>query len=144
MPFVPGFVMGAAAQPVGRPIWILNITGHSWKEAVDKLDVTSTLHGGVQALIAGILRGDGNIKGYIDNLNYIWNAPIRAGVFATMALGVGGVATLTIPGMITTVNEQGTVEGKGEYNFDFSLNLLASAAYAGSYGGTGAYLYPAA
>lgn len=144
MPFVPGFVCGAAATPIGRPLWVLNVTGHSWKEIVDILDVTSTLHNGIQALIAGILRGDGTVKGFIDSTVYPWNAPIRAGVNALMALSVGGLGSITIPGLIGEVGEQSAVEGKCEYNFAFKLNVLASAAYTGQYGGQGAYILPAA
>jgi len=102
---------------------------------IDKLDVTHTGTLGIQALLAGILRGDGNVKANFDNAQVPSTSPpfIRAGAGGLIDFYLGASTPFTVPCLITKVNYQSTVEGKVEYDFDVSLNSLA-----------GNYVYPVA
>lgn len=110
----------------------LNVTGHSWEESVDKLDVTHTGTGGLQALLAGIFRGQGTVKANYDSAAMPHGAPrIGAGVRGALALYLGGATPFLIPAMILKVNYQTAVEGKVEYSFNVEIdyNALSSTAY---------------
>jgi len=106
----------------------LNVTGWSSAEEVDKLDVTHTGTGGMQAVIAGILRVNGNVKANWDDAAVISSNPtphIRAGTKGVIGHFMTGGQYITVPVMITKVNYQSAVEGKIEYNFDYTLDSLS-------------------
>jgi len=113
----------------------LNVTGHTWDEAIDKLDTTSSGSNGVQELIAGILRGAGSVKANVDS-TYVVTSPlglyrINAGQKGLMTFQVGYTQPYTVPCMVTKVHHQSEVAGKVEYSFDVELDSSASAtAYA--------------
>lgn len=115
----------------------LRITDHSWAEAVDKLDVTHTGTGGLQALLAGIFRGQGTVKANYDTdrMPHATAPGIRAGLRGELQLDLGGADPFIIPAMITKVNYQSQVQGKVEYSFDveFDFNAIADGAAAYSY-----------
>ena len=102
----------------------LNVTGHSWSEQIDALDVTSSGSGGIQTLLAGILRGDGNVKANFDNLQILSNPVlfIAAGVQGFLEFFFGGGIPYTVPCMVTKLVYQTAVEGKVEWNFDVRLD----------------------
>lgn len=105
---------------------------------VDKLDVTSSSHLGLQALIAGIFRGDGNVKGVVNDAAYIWSTTpkVQAGNTGTLRFYVGETSApfFTVPCLITKVHLQSEVAGRVDYDFDVSLSILS---------GSGLYVYPA-
>lgn len=103
----------------------LNVTGHTWAEMIDALDITHTGTGGVQALLAGIFRGDGNIKGNVDAAILPSTFFIRAGFNGLFGIPLGSPTPFVVPAMIVKVNYQSLVEGKVEFNFDIKLNALA-------------------
>lgn len=107
----------------------LNITEHSWSAMVDKLDVTHTGTGGVQAVLAGILRGDGNVKANSDDaviISNIANVGIVPGASGTLYLYHYAAASnpFVIPGTILRVNYKSVVNGVANYDFDVCLNRL--------------------
>lgn len=111
----------------------IQITEHTWKEQVEKLDVTASGMGGLQALLAGIFRGEGQVKGNVNTALVPWANPpfIVAGANGMLVLGLGtNVSGFSIPGMITEVSEQDQVAGVVNYTFNVALNFLA---------GTGVY-----
>ena len=67
MAFLAGYDKGVSFTPAGGGATAINITAHSWSEQVEKLDVSHSGTAGKQALIAGLLRGDGNIKANFDS-----------------------------------------------------------------------------
>lgn len=111
---------------------IVAVTGFSWKEMIDALDVSSTSTQQIQALIAGIFRGEGNVKGFVDNASFWWvSQGIRAGVNGTLSLRVGTVGqVVVIPCMITQVNVQVEHAGTVQCDFDVRLNALANTGVA--------------
>lgn len=96
---------------------------------VDKLDVTHTGTAGVQALLAGIFRGDGNFKGNVDTSFMIWGSPptIVAGATGQLTFSVGSFSRWSIPLLVHELNVQSAVEGKVEYDFNASLSILAGS-----------------
>lgn len=126
----------------------IRILSHSWSEQVDKLDVTHTGTGGQQALIPGILRGDGNVKGDWTNVSsgagwagvISTNPPnIRAGTIGLLQFLLSTSQGFTVPCLVTKVAYQSAVEGKVSYDFDVSLNYFASKDSSGS---NSNYAYP--
>jgi hypothetical protein len=111
------FVSGGSAAT-------LKITKHSWKESVDKLDVTDTGHAGVQALIAGILRGDGTVEGNVRPTELINDtAPgVIVGAKGVITFNFGAATNWSCPVLITDVNWQSTVQGFPTWNFNVSLD----------------------
>lgn len=113
----------------------LDVTGHSWDEAIDKLDVTSTGHSGVQALLGGVLRGAGTVKANLNSSTVVTSTTgtirLLAGQWGLLKFYYGYTEPFTVPCMVTKVHHQSEVTGKVEYSFDVELNKDASAtAYA--------------
>lgn len=127
MAFQAGYNKGVTLQVSGFAAGVLNIKGHSWSEQIDALDITHTGHAGIQALLAGILRGDGNVKADLDGALAPPNVGIRAGANALMLFNLGTTTPYQVPLMITKVNYASVVEGKVEYDFDVRLNTEAGA-----------------
>ena len=92
---------------------------------IDALDVTSTNHGGLQALIAGILRGEGNVKGNVLSEGTPNTLGIRASTNGMLQFFLGFPLPIIAPVMVTQLNHKSTVEGKVEYDFNVRLNILA-------------------
>lgn len=113
----------------------IDVTGHSWKEQVDALDVSSTATAQLQALLAGIFRGDGNVKGFVNSAAYPWalgtGPDVRAGNTGTMRLRIGpGVLDwFVIPCLITALNTKTEHAGTVEFDFDIKFNVLADGTY---------------
>lgn len=131
MPFQAGKYRSVTWKYSGAgAAFTLNVTGHTWDEAIDKLDVTSTGHLGVQALLPGILRGDGSVRANVDSTyvvtNVTGNVRIFAGQNGLLTFDFGYGTPFTVPAMITKVHHQSEVAGKCEYSFDVSLNKDAS------------------
>ena len=127
MAFIAGYNRGVTWQLVGAGAQTaLNVTGHSWAEMVDKLDVTHTGTAGEQAVIGGVLRGDGNVKANLNDAQPIANNPpfLRAGQKGLLRFDVGTTTPTIVPALILKVNYQSTVEGKIEYDFDVTLDSL--------------------
>lgn len=125
MSFQSGFNKGVTWTADNAPSVGWNVTGHDWEEAIDALDVTHTGTGGIQALLAGILRGDGNVKANFDNAVVPSTFFMRAGFNGVMAFFVGGVTPFFVPSMIVKVHYQTVVEGKVEWSAMVRLNALA-------------------
>jgi len=134
MPFQAGYDKWAAWKVSGAgAATLLQVTDHSWKEAVDKLDVTHTGSEGIQALLAGILRGNGTVKAKYNSDAMPHGAPtIKAGYRGQLQLYLGGATPFYIPGMITEVQYQSAVAGSVEYQFTVELDHNAIAV-SGSY-----------
>jgi hypothetical protein len=103
----------------------------------------------MQVVLAGIFRGDGNIKGIFDPVFNPWMGPIagtpsagpfifpsglpflRAGVKGLFLLALGAANPWQIPCMIVKSGEQTVVEGKVEFSVDITFS-----------GDVGPYIYP--
>lgn len=111
----------------------IQVTDHSWKEMVNDLDVTSSGMLGLQALVGGVFRGDGNVKGKVNSSALITSTPpfIRAGNNGQFLLGIGSATPISIPALITAVHYQGAVAGTVDYDFDIKLNILAGTGIYG-------------
>lgn len=107
----------------------LQVTDHSWAEMIDAIDITHTGSGGVQALLAGILRGDGNVKANFDSAaKYYSTAPgVNAGASGVFQLFMNGTLYYSVPAMIKKVNTAKPVAGAVSYDFDISMNSEAGA-----------------
>lgn len=129
MPFQAGWDKGATFTITGGAEGALCITGHSWEETVDKLDVSSTCTGQGQALIAGVFRGDGTVKANLNtSLHPNVVASVAAGVKGILKLRVGSTGVfLQIPCMITKLRWASEHAGLVTYEFDVSLDLLSGS-----------------
>lgn len=129
MPFQAGYDKFTRFKPsFGSNFVIMCVTGHSWSEMIDAIDVTSTCHNGIQALLAGILRGEGNVKANVQSDVLPFNSlGIRAGVNGLLEFYYGYPIPFTAPCMIVKLNHKSAVESKVEYDFDVRLNTLAGA-----------------
>ena len=134
MAFIPGYDKSVLFTVSGGSEITYSITEHSWKEAVDALDITSSGHAGLQALMSGILRGDGRVKA---NLNIgstftPWVAAngIRAGNVGVMKFYVGVALFFQVPVLIKEVSYMSQVAGKVEWEASVGLNVeVGSYAY---------------
>lgn len=137
MPFEAGYNKWAAWKFSGAgAATLLQVTDHSWKEAVDKLDVSHSGSEGIQALLAGILRGNGTVKAKYNSSAMPHGAPtIKAGTRGQLQLYLGGATPFLIPGMILEVQYQSAVAGTAEYQFTVELDHNAIETM-------GAYTYP--
>jgi hypothetical protein len=115
----------------------LNVTDSTWQERIDEIDITHTGTAGVQAILGGILRGDGNVKAFQDtsgtlNAKAFWatgtgNANIRAGTKGLLKVYVTAAQFYAVPCLITKVNVARPVAGAVEYDFDVKLSAESSA-----------------
>lgn len=93
-----------------------------------ELEVPTSATQGLNAIIPGILKGEANVKGYIDISIMPWATPafVRAGASGRLNLGVGSTGPFSIPGLVTKVHEQIVCDGKATWDFDFKLSALAA------------------
>jgi hypothetical protein len=132
MPFQSGLTKNVKFTVSGGALISYSIVEHSWEEAVDKLDITSTSHAGIQALLAGIFRGDGMVKAILNtdagNMPWVAANGIRAGNNGVFQFFVSTTLYFQVPAMVVKVKYSSQVAGKVEWAGDISLN-----AEAGSY-----------
>lgn len=132
---VAGKSQGVTWTPSGGSSTTLNVTDHTWSETIDAIDVTHTGAAGVQTLLAGILRGEGTVKAFLDSgassTTFLGTTQqIIAGTNGALLHTLGTNLKYTIPCMITRVNSAVPVNGGVNYEFTVQLNDLA---------GTGTY-----
>ncbi len=112
-----------------------DITEHSWKEMIDALDITNTSHAGIQALLAGIFRGDGKFKAVLntDATKMPWQSAngLRAGNNGVVKFYVGTALFYSVPCMVVDAEITSQVAGKVEWAVSVKLNAEA-----------GTYSYP--
>lgn len=128
-----GYDKYTAWQPDGNnAAIILDVVAHSWKEAVDAIDVTHTGLAGAQGLLAGILRGDGMMRAVFNTDQNIVNGTfrLRAGQNGMALFFYGPVIPFSVPCMVIDVTHQSEVAGRVEWTANVRLNKLA---------GTGTY-----
>jgi hypothetical protein len=135
MTFVHGKNLPLTWTPAGGTSITLNLTEHPWQEQVDKADVTGSGNSGVQALLGGILRGSGSMKGFLDTDTpyYLAAQNIRAGINGVIKHYISASNFFVIPVMIVQVNSIVAVNGAVAYDAGVELNSLA-----------GTYTYPTA
>lgn len=132
-----GWIAGKSLSTVftvsGGGAVTFSVIEHSWKELVDKIDITSSGHAGVQATLAGILRGDGRVKCHLNDSNVPWLAAtgVRAGNNGVFRFYVGSALFFTVPAMVLEVNYTSAVAGAVDWEGGVTLNSEA-----------GTYAYP--
>lgn len=135
MPFQAGKDKLVKFTVDGGGEWTIMFQESSWKEAIDKLDVTSSNHSGIQALLAGIFRGEGRVKGVLNSdAGYIpWVAAqgIRAGNKGVMKFYQTTSLFFQVPCLVTDVEYTVQIAGKVEWAGSVSLDAIA-----------GSYAYP--
>lgn len=132
---VAGKNVGVTWTPAGGAV-TLYVTEHSWSEMIDAIDTTHTGTSGQQSLLAGILRGEGTVKAFLDATS---SATAFLGATQTIIAGTNGTLThslssaygYVIPCMITRVVSSVPVTGGINYEFTVILNdLAATGTYA--------------
>lgn len=128
--FVAGKTIGCTWTISGSTT-TLNVTDHTWAEMVDAIDVTHTGTSGVQSLIAGVLRGEGTVKGNLDVTSASTafgstTVGIIAGTNGVLTHSLSSGCSYTIPAMIVRVNSAVPVNGAVNYEFTVQLNEGAS------------------
>lgn len=130
MAFVPGYSQGATFQLDGAGgATTLKIKSWSWAEHVERLITTHTSSAGVQACLAGILDGDGNVTACIDAAA-LPNAAapgIVAGAKGTITFAVGASTPWSIHVMVTKNHHQSNVNGLVEFDVDVALDSTSGS-----------------
>lgn len=123
-----GYDKATYFQPDGAgAAQLLDVVAHSWKEMVDAIDVTHTGTGGVQALLAGVLRGDGMMKAVLNNVKNPMAAGtlLRAGTNGIALFHYGMPVPFSVPCLVKDIAHQAEVAGRIEWTVNVSLNYLA-------------------
>jgi hypothetical protein len=130
MAFQPGYSRGNTFQldGAGSPT-TLKVTGWNLNDTVDVLDVTHSESSGQQALLAGILRGEGNVTANVDAaaLPNATAPGLVAGAKGTLTANVGGSTPWSIHCMVTAVHWASVVNGLVTYNFDWKSDSLSGS-----------------
>ena len=128
MAYQAGFDKGVSFQRDGAGSVVLNIQEWTWAEEVMKLVITHSGSQGVQAVIAGILSGEGNVQANVDAAALPSGAAgIRAGVKGTIVMATGAGTPFSIHVMIVKVNWRSIVTGLVTYNFDVTLDSTSGS-----------------
>jgi hypothetical protein len=138
--FQAGFNKGVSFQPTGGVNTAINITKWDWEEQIEKIDISHTGTAGLQALLAGLLRGTGNVEAFFDSANLPWAAApsIKSGQNGVITFNLGSPNTQWIvPSLVVKVHAQSEVAGGVKYNFDVELNCLCGVNQAFT-----SYVYP--
>jgi len=107
----------------------LLVKNTTWDEKVAKLITTHSGSGGKEAVIAGILSGDGTVEANVDTTVMPQAAApgIVAGAKGTLTWDNGGVTPWSIHVMITQINWRGPVDGLLTYNFNCCMDSSSGA-----------------
>lgn len=132
MPLQAGYDKAVFFKPDGGAEQTLDVVDHSWKEMVDAIDVTHTGTNGLQALLAGILRGDGTIKAVLNTSQNPAgpDVALRAGATGMIEFDYGFDVPFTVPCLVVDLLHQSQVAGRVEWTCSVKLSKLS---------GTGAY-----
>lgn len=129
MPFQPGYNKTATFTPDSGSASVLVVTGWTLKDGGDVLEVTSTVHSGLDAYIAGISRIDGNVTAYVDS-SALWNAAnpgILFGAKGTLSPHVGSSTNWIVHVIVAAVNWSSVVNGVVSYNFDYKSDATSGS-----------------
>jgi hypothetical protein len=133
---VTGAANGAAFTLDAGGTTTLAIEAWTWAEQVEKIITTHSQSGGLEAVIAGIGSGDGNVRASLDLTNFPW-VRIRAGAKGTITLTVVNqnsiLKTISLHVMVTKLNLESEVAGKVTYDFDVCLDSSVDPTTAISY-----------
>src|ERR1041384_805735 len=125
MAFRQGYDLGATFKLDGAgTATTLNITAWSWAEEVMKLVTTHTGSAGIQAVLAGILDGEGSVEANVD-IAALPNAAapgIIAGAKGTITFNTGTSVVYSIHVMVTQVPWKSSVNGLLQYSFNVTLD----------------------
>ncbi len=137
MPFVAGKDNSVEWKPAGANSFItLNQFRRSWRESNEGTDVTSSIHGGVQAVLATILRGEGSVSFHTHTaqMPYTSSNLIRAGLNGILRISHNGLgSTQNIPVLITSVDYQNEIAGGCDHTFTVKLNQEAATVAEPAY-----------
>ncbi len=100
----------------------VGVTGWDDTEGGDLPEVTSTNHNGLQALLAGIARGEGNTTFNFDSSHAPEALGIVFGAYLTIVITTGGTP-LSRGVRVAKVNRKSTVNGVVSINFDYKTSV---------------------
>lgn len=101
----------------------VSITGYDDNDERDLVDVTSTIHAGLQALIAAISRPSGNFTMVFDTVYDPAVLGIAGGAFGTITISTGG-APVTRSVRIAKVNRKSAVADAVRVNVDWKASVI--------------------
>ena len=134
--FQAGYNKGVSFQVNGAGAnTSINVTEHSWAEEIERANITHSGTLGLQALLACVLKGTGNVKAQFDStaMPFATAPGIKAGVSGLLTFNLGAPNTQFIaPVMVVKVNYQTAIQGNGtvKYDFDVEMNCLSGASQA--------------
>ena len=149
MPFLTAFGNRVMIKPRGSSGYTeVAIFGHNHNESDEGHDVTSSVHQGMQALVASILRGGGTIRGHIrdadvaNNPAYPWvtNIVIVAQGTGIIKLEYADRQAFQIAYFISNVEYTNETAGGTDFAATFKFN--AEAASSPTSPGTTTYVRP--
>jgi hypothetical protein len=124
MAYRAGYDLGATFTVDGGGAVAINITSWSWSERVRELITTHTGSSGREAMIAGVLSGEGTVEANVD-IAALPNAAapgIIAGAKGTIVWDCGVGTDWSVHVMITQLNFKSSVDGLLTYNFNVKLD----------------------
>lgn len=135
---VSGHALSVSYTPSGGGATTLKVTGWSFSEINNTIDVSHTGTAGLRARIANLTDVSGNITAIVDTSLYPWATTtplIRAGGKGSLSFTVNntGPDIYTITVIISKVNFTSRVDGVLLYDFDIELDNLAEAATLTTY-----------
>jgi hypothetical protein len=128
--FIPGYDKAASVLKDGQVVaTTLNITSWTWEERVKELITTHSGTVGVEAMIAGILSGEGTIEANLqsDAIFHTGTNAVRAGMKGAIGLAAGLSSPFAIHCMVTRVNWKSVVDGLVSYNFNVKLDATSGS-----------------
>ncbi len=119
MAYVAGHSQGVSFTLDGGGLVELNVRAHDWEEFVKELETTHTGSAGIEAVIAGLLGGRGNVEANVDAAALV-NATspgVKAGAKGSLNFKYGGATGLIAHVMITKLHWRTVVDGLVTYSF---------------------------
>jgi hypothetical protein len=125
MAYRAGYDLGVTFQLEGAGgATSLAITSWSWSERVRELMTTHTGSSGREAMIAGVLSGEGTVEANVDIAALpVAAAPgIIAGAKGAIVFDTGTTTDWTVHVMVTQLNFKSSVDGLLTYNFNVKFD----------------------
>lgn len=129
MPFDTAFGNGVFIKPTGAGDYTqVDVYGHSATESDEGHEVTSTLHQGLQGLVASILRGQVTIRGHLKQAAYPWSLSIKAQGTGDIKVMFGAQQPFFMGYFISQVAYSNENAGGTDFEATFKLNAETHVA----------------
>ncbi len=138
MGFDASYANGVFIKPTGAGAYTqIDIYGHNHGESDEGHDITSTLHGGYQAIVDSIIRGQATIRGHLTSDGYPWVRSIVVRGKGQIKIQYGNQKEFVMYYFISSVGYTNETAGGTDFEATFKMNAeatkLASDSLANTY-----------